>query len=213
MPTRSILDKALKRAFDLTAASAGLLSLAVPLAVVAAAIRLESPGGVFYRGVRVGRHGRPFRIYKFRSMRDDVRGPDTTSKHDPRITKTGAFIRKFKLDELPQLINVIKGEMSIVGPRPEVQWCVDLYTPEERVILENRPGITDWASMKFHNEGEIIAASGIADADEAYLKLIRPDKLRLQIRYAREANFLTDLAIIRETLATLLRTRSKGEGA
>ena len=203
----------LKRAFDLTSATAGLVVLSPVFLALAVSIKVESPGPVFYRGVRVGRGGRPFRIFKFRSMVMDAerRGASSTNAADPRVTRCGAVIRKLKLDELAQLVNVFMGDMSLVGPRPEVQKFVDLYTEEEKAILSLRPGITDWSSIRFHNEPEIIAASGIADADEAYAKLIRPEKLRLQLRYVRECDLRTDLRILVATLGTLVRTRgSKG---
>lgn len=207
-PHRSILSKAAKRVFDVTLASLGLGATALPLTLVAAAIRLETPGPVFYRGERVGLGGKTFRIFKLRSMRvTDRTGPTSTSDEDERITKVGKFIRRLKLDELPQLLNVVAGDMSLVGPRPEVKRYVDLYTEEEQAILSVRPGITDWASMKFHNEGEIINASGIADPDEAYLKLIRPEKLRLQLEYVRRQSLATDLRILIETVGRLLGTR------
>jgi lipopolysaccharide/colanic/teichoic acid biosynthesis glycosyltransferase len=197
-----------KRSLDLAGAATSLALLAVPFAVLSVAIKLDSPGPVFYRGERVGRHGETFRIFKFRSMRVASGGPDTTSDADARITRVGRFIRRYKLDELSQLINVVIGDMSLVGPRPEVKWCVDLYTDEEKAILEVRPGITDFASIRFHNEGEIIERSGYADPDQAYLALIRPEKLRLQLKYVRERSIRTDLAIIVETLSTLVRTRA-----
>lgn len=141
----------------------------------------------------------------------DKVGADSTSANDMRVTRVGHFIRKYKLDEFSQLINVICGDMSLVGPRPEVQKFVDMYTEEEKIILTVRPGITDWASIKFNNEGEIIAASGIEDADEAYAKLIRPDKLRLQLKYVRERNLWVDFKIILNTLFTLIATRTQVE--
>ena len=213
-PVWSVSDRfssSLKRIFDVVVAGVGLLVLALPMAAVAIAIKLDGPGPVFYRGERVGLHGKTFRIFKFRSMRVQNTGPDTTSIHDDRITRVGHFVRKYKLDELAQLINVLIGDMSLVGPRPEIRRFVELYTPEEQVILSVRPGITDWASIRFHNEGEIVAKSGYADADEAYLALIRPEKLRLQLRYVRERSLRVDLLILFETLATLLRTRTGGQ--
>lgn len=205
----------LKRAIDFSAAIMGLAVAGPALAAVALAIKLDTPGPVFYRGVRVGRYGRPFRIYKFRSMVTDAerKGAASTSDQDARVTRCGKWIRKYKLDELPQLINVLVGDMSLVGPRPEVQKFVDLYTEEEQLILAVRPGITDWASIKFHNEGEIIAASGIADADEAYAQLIRPEKLRLQLQYVRHRTLSTDARIVAETIQTLVATRTQRRAA
>jgi lipopolysaccharide/colanic/teichoic acid biosynthesis glycosyltransferase len=206
---RNNLDKALKRAFDVAVSSAVLSVLAVPLLAVAAAIKVDSPGPVFYRGVRVGLKGKPFRLFKFRSMVPDAgKGPSTTSENDPRITRVGNVLRRYKFDELPQFINVLVGDMSVVGPRPQVQWVVDGFSSEERAVLEVRPGVTDWASIRFHNEGEIVAASGIADPDEAYFKLIHPEKMRLQLEYVRQRSFVADLKIVLQTALTLVRTRT-----
>lgn len=198
-----------KRVLDFVFSVAALTVLVVPMAVVAVAIKLDSAGPVFYRGWRVGMNGRPFRIFKFRSMYADGKpGPTSTNEEDPRITRVGRLVRKFKLDEVAQLLNVMLGDMSLVGPRPEVQKFVDMYTEEEKLILTVRPGITDWSSIKFHNEGEIIAASGYADADQAYFDLIRPEKLRLQLKYVRERSMRVDVEILFKTLATLVRTRT-----
>lgn len=202
-----------KRFFDLFFSGVGLLLLSPAFLLLAIAIKLNSSGPIFYRGVRVGRFGAPFKIYKFRSMVADAekRGASSTSNTDMRVTSVGHFIRKFKFDEFSQLINVFLGDMSLVGPRPEVQKFVDMYTEEEKLILTMRPGITDWSSIKFHNEGDIIEASGIADADEAYAKLIRPEKLRLQLKYVREQNLFVDIKIIICTILTIFSTRSGGE--
>lgn len=203
----------MKRLFDLVLALCGLILFAPLFLVLAIAIPLESRGPVFYRGVRVGRGGKPFRIFKFRSMVADAeqKGAASTHEQDSRITRCGQWVRRFKLDEIAQLLNVIKGDMSLVGPRPEVQKFVDLYTEEEKIILSVRPGITDWSSIKFHNEGEIIAASGIADADEAYAKLIRPEKLRLQMKYVRERTLWIDIKILICTIITVFSTRAGGQ--
>jgi lipopolysaccharide/colanic/teichoic acid biosynthesis glycosyltransferase len=201
-----------KRFVDVVLSAVGLLLLSPLFLLLALVIKLDSRGPVFYRGVRVGRHGRPFEIYKFRSMVADAerKGAASTSTTDLRVTCSGRFIRKFKFDEFSQLINVFLGDMSLVGPRPEVKKFVDRYTPEEKVILTVRPGITDWSSIKFHNEGEIIEASGIPDADEAYEKLIRPEKLRLQIKYVKERNLWVDIKIVVSTVLTLFSTRLGG---
>jgi len=202
----------IKRFVDVVLSAVGLLLLSPLFLLLALVIKLDSYGPVIYRGVRVGRHGRPFGIYKFRSMVADAerKGAASTSTTDLRVTRSGRFIRKLKFDEFSQLINVFLGDMSLVGPRPEVQKFVDRYTPEEKVILTVRPGITDWSSIKFHNEGEIIEASGIPDADEAYEKLIRPEKLRLQLKYVRERNLWVDIKIVVSTLLTLFSTRLGG---
>lgn len=201
-----------KRFVDVVLSAVGLLLLSPLFLLLVLVIKLDSHGPVFYRGVRVGRHGRQFKIYKFRSMVADAerKGAASTSTTDLRVTRSGRFIRRFKFDEFSQLINVFLGEMSLVGPRPEVQKFVDRYTPEEKVILTVRPGITDWSSIKFHNEGEIIEASGIPDADEAYEKLIRPEKLRLQLKYVKERNLWVDIKIIVSTVLTLFSTRLGG---
>jgi lipopolysaccharide/colanic/teichoic acid biosynthesis glycosyltransferase len=202
-----------KRCFDLIVSSIALLILSAVFLFFAIIIKLESKGPVFYRGVRIGKNGKSFRIYKFRSMVQDAekKGAASTNANDARITKVGRLIRAFKIDELSQIINVFFGDMSFVGPRPEVKKFVDMYTEDERTILTVRPGITDWSSIKFHNEPEIIAASGIADADEAYAKLIRPEKLRLQMKYVHEHTFWIDLKIIFATIFTLISTRLGGK--
>ncbi len=205
---RDALYQTAKRALDVFLAATGLGVLAIPMAAIAVAIKLDSRGPVFYRGERVGRYGKAFRIFKFRSMRVHLRGPEATSANDERITRVGHFIRRYKIDELPQLFNILRGEMSLVGPRPEVRWCVDLYTEEEKAILDVRPGLTDWSSIKFHDEGEIIVASGYSDANQAYLDLIRPEKLRLQLRYVREQSLSQDFKILWQTFNALLRSRA-----
>jgi len=199
----------LKRLFDILVSSVSLLLLSPLFLLLAVLIKLDSRGPVFYRGVRVGRYGKPFRIFKFRSMVREAEnlGASSTGSSDTRVTRCGRLIRKFKLDELSQLINVLTGDMSLVGPRPEVQKFVDMYTDEEKAILNMRPGITDWASIKFNNEGEIIENSGIEDPDEAYARLIRPEKLRLQLKYLKEQNLWIDLKIIVATLMTIVSTR------
>ena len=201
----------IKRTFDFVLSSVMLLVLSPLLLLLAALIKRHDGGPVFYRGLRVGKGGKPFRIFKFRSMVVNAEkvGGSSSGNSDPRITPVGSFLRRYKLDELPQLLNVFLGDMSFVGPRPEVQRFVDLYSAEEKAILRVRPGITDWASIKFNNEADIISQSGIADADEAYLLLIRPEKLRLQLEYVRDHSLWTDLKIMAATLETLLYTRTQ----
>ena len=199
----------LKRSFDLAVSFIAIIAASPLLILISIWIKLDSSGPVFYRGTRVGLHGKPFRIYKFRSMvinADRIGGPSTAGD-DPRITRAGKFVRKFKLDELPQFINVLKGEMSFVGPRPEVQMYVDMYTEEEEVILEMRPGITDWASLWNPDEGAILAGS--PDAEKTYMEVIRPEKIRLQLRYARERSFWVDTKILVATSFTVLGKHSK----
>ncbi|MBS1704586.1 MAG: sugar transferase [Armatimonadetes bacterium] len=186
----------IKRILDFVAALVGLIIFSPILLAVAIWIKLDSPGPVFYRGQRAGKNGKPFRIFKFRSMvtnADKIGGP-STSDRDPRITKSGAFVRKFKLDELPQFINVLVGDMSFVGPRPEVQKYVDMYTAEEKPILDLRPGITDWASIWNSDEGAVLAK--YPDPDKAYEEVIRPGKLQLQLRYRYRNNPWIDLKIL-----------------
>ena len=195
----------LKRAFDLTASSFGLVLASPIIAVLAALVKVGSKGPILFRGNRVGRFGKPFRMLKFRSMviNAESLGGSSTSDRDPRITGIGRFMRKCKLDELPQLFNVLMGQMSFVGPRPEVQQYVDLYTEEENAILDMRPGITDWASIWNSDEGAILA--GCDDPDRGYEELIRPTKLRLQLFYARQHSLWIDLKIIFYTLYGLVK--------
>ena len=194
----------LKRLFDIVASALGLLILSPLMLAVAIWIRIDSPGPVFYRGLRGGIGNRPFKIFKFRSMvqNADRIGGVSTSATDARITKPGAFIRAHKLDELSQLLNVLKGDMSIVGPRPQVLSYTNAYDGEFREILTVKPGITDWATVWNADEGAVLA--GAADPDRAYDILIHPTKLRLQLRYVRERSFSTDLRIIYYTLRRMV---------
>jgi len=157
----------MKRAIDLLISGVGLIVLSAVLFVLALWIKLDSSGPVFHRGLRVGRNETRFRMFKFRSMVENAHliGGTSTPEDDPRITRAGKFLRKYKLDELPQLLNVFRGEMSLVGPRPQVPWAVDLYTPEEKTILHMKPGITDYASLRFRDEGEILRGSTDPDKD------------------------------------------------
>jgi lipopolysaccharide/colanic/teichoic acid biosynthesis glycosyltransferase len=194
-----------KRGFDAALAAVGLVLVSPILATVAIAIKTGSKGPVFYRGTRVGLNGKSFAMLKFRTMVTDADkiGGSSTPEDDPRVTSVGKRLRRYKLDELPQLWNVLKGEMSFVGPRPQVQWAVDLYTPEERAILGVRPGITDEASLKFSNEAEIL--KGSADPDKAYIELIHPEKMRLSLEYVRSRSFKQDLSIIGRTARTVIK--------
>ncbi|MGC8797033.1 sugar transferase [Thermodesulfovibrio sp.] len=194
----------LKRAFDIIVSSIGLIFLTPLFLVIAYLIKKEDSGPVFYRGIRVGKYGKPFRIYKFRTMIVDAEkiGGPSTADDDPRITKIGRFLRKYKIDELPQLINVLKGEMSIVGPRPEVPFYVNMFTEEEKKILTVKPGITDWASLWNPDEGAILAGS--PDPEKTYMEKIRPTKIKLQLKYVNEHSFLTDLKIIFLTVLTVI---------
>lgn len=192
-----------KRIFDLICSIVGLLLLSPLLFSICLSIWREDGGPVFYRGERIGLHGGLFRIFKFRTMVVDAEklGGASTSDDDHRITRIGGFLRKYKLDELPQLINVLVGDMSLVGPRPEVKKFTDLYTEEEKVILTVRPGITDWASLWNPDEGALL--KGSVDPDKDYLEKIRPEKIRLQLKYVRERTFWTDIKIIFLTLKTI----------
>jgi lipopolysaccharide/colanic/teichoic acid biosynthesis glycosyltransferase len=200
----SRVSGAIKRTFDFVVALAALLVVSPILMMLALIIRLGSAGPVFYRGVRIGRHGVPFRIFKFRTMVIDAEklGGSATAEDDPRITPIGRFIRRHKLDEFPQFLNVLAGDMSLVGPRPEVQKYVDMYNEEEKAILELRPGITDWASIWNSNEAAVL--EGSKDPEKAYEELIRPTKLALQLFYARNQSLVADVKILFHTFCKLL---------
>jgi len=193
----------MKRALDLILSATALVLLMPLIGAVAAAIGLSDRGPVLYSGQRVGRYGVPFRMCKFRTMvvYADRLGETSASGSDPRITPLGRFLRRSKLDELPQLLNVLAGQMSLVGPRPEVPEYVAMFTPAEQVILSVRPGITDWASLWNSDEGSLL--SGHADPDAAYARLVRPTKLRLQLLYVSEPSMQTDLQILLLTLLKL----------
>ena len=188
------------RAFDLFMAGLGLLLLSPVLAVIALLIRLEDGGPVFFRQVRVGRGGRPFRIWKFRTMVVDADrlGRSITVGDDRRITRCGKWLRRWKLDELPQLINVVLGEMGFVGPRPEVPRYVDLYSPEQRRVLELRPGITDLASIAYRNESELLQEQ--EDPEAFYIDQVMPDKIRINLDYASRASLWRNIKVILATL-------------
>lgn len=168
-------------------------------------IKIDSEGPVFYRQVRVGKGNRDFRLFKFRSMRvgSDRKGLITVGGRDPRVTRSGYYIRKYKLDELPQLINVFTGDMSLVGPRPEVRKYVDLYTPEQVHVLDVRPGITDPASIRYRNENELLAQ--VEDPDRYYVEVIMQDKLQLNLEYVEKQSFRFDLQLIFKTFSEIIR--------
>jgi len=199
------LYPAAKRTLDATLAGVGLVLLSPVLAVIALSIKTGSKGPLLYRGRRVGLDGEPFEMLKFRTMVVDADkiGGSSTPEDDPRITGIGKKLRRYKLDELPQLWNVLTGDMSFVGPRPQVQWAVDLYTPEEREILRVRPGITDEASLKFSNEAEIL--KGSTDPDKDYIEKIHPEKMRLSLEYVRHRSFSGDLSIIARTAGAIFK--------
>jgi lipopolysaccharide/colanic/teichoic acid biosynthesis glycosyltransferase len=194
-----------KRLFDIIFSVAGLIILSPVFLLTALMIKLDDRGPLFYAGIRTGRGGRFFRMLKFRSMvqnADKIGGP-STADDDPRLLKVGKVLRKYKLDELPQLINVLKGEMSFVGPRPEVPFYTDMFNAQEKLILTVRPGITDWASLWNSDEGAIL--SGSPDPEKAYLEKIRPQKISLQLKYVKEHNFLIDLKIICQTILKIFK--------
>ena len=194
----------MKRIFDVTASGLGLLLLSPLFLIVAIWIRLDSPGPVFYRQTRVGRYNKDFRLLKFRSMRvgSDKKGLITVGGRDPRVTRSGYWIRKYKLDELPQLINVFKGDMSLVGPRPEVRKYVDLYTPEQLHVLDVRPGITDMASIRYRNENELLEQA--ADPEQFYRDTVMQDKLRINLKYVSDHSFFKDIKIILMTFKAVV---------
>lgn len=195
----------MKRLLDMVFAFLGVIIFSSFLIVLAFLIKKEDGGPVLYRGVRVGRYGKPFRMFKFRTMvvsADKIGGP-STADDDSRITKIGKRLRKYKLDELPQLINILKGEMSFVGPRPEVQHYVNMFNKEEKAILSVRPGITDWASLWNSDEGAILVGS--PDPEKTYMEIIRPEKIRLQLKYVKERSFWVDFKIIIKTLLKVIK--------
>jgi len=202
----------IKRLFDIFFSAIGLLVLAPVLLTIAAIIKFTSDGPVVYRGTRVGKNGIPFKMFKFRTMvinADRIGGP-LVPDSDPRITKVGLYLRKYKLDELPQLLNVLKGEMSFVGPRPEVQEYVEMYSEEEKAVLSVRPGITDWASLWDSDEGAILANSN--DPEKTYREFILPNKLKLQLEYIERHSLWVDLKILILTFIELInKSRASSE--
>lgn len=195
----------MKRLFDIIASGLGLIVLSPLFAILAVWIKCDSKGPVFYRQTRVGRNNRDFRLYKFRSMRPDSDkfGLITVGGHDPRVTRSGYYIRKYKLDEFPQLINVFIGDMSLVGPRPEVRKYVDMYTPEQMRVLSVRPGITSLASIRYRNENDILAAA--EDPDRCYIEQVMPDKLAIDLEYVDRANLWNDIKLIFSTIASIIK--------
>lgn len=186
----------MKRLFDILASFFGLILLSPIFILLAIWIKLDSKGPVFYKQIRVGRRNKDFYLYKFRSMRigADKAGLITIGGRDPRVTRSGYYIRKYKLDEFPQLINVLKGDMSLVGPRPEVRKYVDMYTPEQMHVLDVRPGITDLASIRYRNENEMLEKAD--DPDKYYVEVIMQDKLRINLEYVKNHSFLYDIKLI-----------------
>lgn len=199
----------MKRVFDFTVSLLGLIILSPVFLILALMIVIDSRGGVFFRGVRVGQHGKDFKIYKFRSMRPDCEGKGkwNVGNNDDRITRVGHFLRNTKLDELPQLINVLKGDMSLVGPRPELRVYIDMYTEREMPILDLKPGVTDWASMT--NFEQFKGFTEAADPDEYYLKAVRPLKLELQLYYRYNNSFIGDLKCLFWTVYKVITRTQK----
>jgi lipopolysaccharide/colanic/teichoic acid biosynthesis glycosyltransferase len=196
-----------KRLFDLIVSTISLIILSPLFLVIALLIKLNSKGPIFYRGVRSGLYGKPFKIFKFRTMVTNAEkvGGFSTALNDPRLTRMGRFLRKYKFDELPQFINVLKGEMSLVGPRPQVEHYTKLYNNEEKIILSVKPGLTDYASIQFINLDQIL---GDERVDEKYFQEIEPEKNRLRMKYAQEHSFLIDMKILILTFLNMLKIKS-----
>ncbi|MBQ7490567.1 MAG: sugar transferase [Bacteroidales bacterium] len=194
-----------KRIFDIIAALAGLLVLSPLIILLCIIIPLDSKGSPFFCQKRVGRHNRDFSLYKFRTMRkdSDKAGLLTVGGKDSRITRIGYWLRKFKIDEIPQLINILKGEMSVVGPRPEVRKYVNMYTPHQMQVLEVRPGLTDLASIKYVNENEILGQS--SDPEKTYIEKIMPEKIELNLQYIENQSIIYDIELIFKTFAAILK--------
>ena len=196
----SALNKIIKRIFDIVCSGLGLMILSPFLLFIAIRIKMDSDGPVFFKQIRVGEKGKEFKILKFRTMVVDAEklGRQITVGNDSRITKIGAFLRKYKIDELPQLINVFKGDMSLVGPRPEVPRYVNMYTEEQRKVLDVKPGITDLASIRYRDENELLGQA--ENPDEFYINTIMPDKLALNVEYINKSNIFLDIYIILKTI-------------
>lgn len=197
----------IKRLFDLFFSLIGLVILLPFFVVIGLIIVIDSKGGVFYQQIRVGKNSTDFGLYKFRTMKpdSDKKGLLTVGKRDPRITSIGYYLRKYKLDELPQLINVFIGDMSLVGPRPEVRKYVDLYNQEQQRVLLVKPGITDYASIAYFNENELLGKA--KNPEETYINEVMPTKLRLNLKYINEYSLLTDFEIIFKTMAKIVTNR------
>lgn len=197
----------MKRLFDILASGLGLLILCPLFIILSILIKIDSKGPVFYRQVRVGRNNKDFRIFKLRSMHvgSDKDSLVTIGGRDPRITSLGYFIRKFKFDELPQLINVFIGDMSLVGPRPEVRHYVNYWTEEQMHVLDVRPGITDPASIKFRNENELLEKA--EDPEKYYIEVIMQEKIKLYLEYVKERNFWYDIKLIFKTFWVIIKEK------
>jgi lipopolysaccharide/colanic/teichoic acid biosynthesis glycosyltransferase len=200
------MDKMLKRSFDIAVSAVGLILLAFPFAVIALAIKLSSTGTVFYRQQRIGRGEQPFCLYKFRTMSVRADGPLITVGGDPRITRVGQALRRWKLDELPQLWNVLRGDMSIIGPRPEVEQLVRYYTLEQRRLLEQTPGLAGLSQLVYPHEADIL--QGYPNPEEVYRQHLMPKKLTVDLEYERNRTFCSDLLLLAEILLLSLRGKS-----
>jgi lipopolysaccharide/colanic/teichoic acid biosynthesis glycosyltransferase len=200
-----LYQKYIKRILDFTLSLLGLIVLFPVFVIIAILIKAEDGGSIFFRQTRVGQNGKFFKIYKFRTMVENAEklGAQVTKEDDPRITKVGRFLRKYKLDELPQLINVLKGEMSLVGPRPEVPKYVNAYREEYKEILKVKPGITDYAAIEFIDEEKLL--KGADNPEKVYLEKILPKKIVYYKKYLNEIGFLTDLKLIFKTLMGILK--------
>jgi lipopolysaccharide/colanic/teichoic acid biosynthesis glycosyltransferase len=198
-----MINRMVKRLIDVVGSGVGLVILAPVLGVVAVAVKIGSPGPVLYRAKRVGQRGKLFHLYKFRSMRvnADKQGLGITTHNDSRVTPIGKILRRTKLDELPQLLNVFKGEMSLVGPRPEDPRYVELYTVEQRRVLEVKPGITSLATLEYRHEEALLTAT---DPEKQYIEQIMPAKLTIDLEYVTHATILTDLTILFKTVWAVL---------
>jgi len=202
-----MIYKFFKCLFDIIFSFIGLLMLSPIFVVIAIIIKKNSKGTIFYRGIRSGKFGKPFKIFKFRTMIEDAekKGGPSTALNDPRLTKIGKFLRKYKLDELPQLINILTGKMSFVGPRPQVEKYTKLYNDEEKIILSVKPGLTDYASIEFVNLDKILGDENI---DDKYLKEIEPKKNQLRIKYVKNQSLWIDFKILFKTFFLLFKIKS-----
>lgn len=192
-----------KRVFDVLSSLVVIILFSPLLIILAIWIAVDSPGGVFYKQIRIGKNAKPFNLLKFRSMRPDAdKSGQLTIGDDNRITKVGRFIRKYKLDELPQLFNILKGEMSVVGPRPEVPKYVNLYSEEQKKVLNALPGLTDYASLEYLNEQKVLGAA--ENPEKTYIEEVMPAKLKLNLKYIKERSFLVDIRLIFKTIAKII---------
>jgi len=198
----------MKRLFDIVTAGVALVLLSPLFLLIAVIIKIDSPGPVFFRQERIGKDFHPFQIYKFRTMRRDAEkaGALVTAGEDARVTRAGRHLRRTKLDELPQFINIVKGEMSLVGPRPEVSRYVELFRPDYEEILRVRPGLTDLASLKYRDEAGLLGSA--ADPEREYLAQVLPDKLKMAKDYLRQSSFVFDLRLIGRTLVKIIDYRT-----